>query len=75
MKRFIDMGDQITEGVRTFAWWDTITDRFETFLGSQKWESKESFTQDFECDYDCPPKLDRYLRLIPDDWKPMKEKG
>ena len=47
MIRFIDLGDQILEGTKEFAWWNTITDSFMEFCGVQAWESWEEFERDF----------------------------
>jgi hypothetical protein len=67
MYRFIDLGDQIIDGVREFAFFDTVTDNFLDFCGSQTFDSIADFKswaegsgQDFE----------RCLALIP-DWVPV----
>ena len=39
MIRFIDLGDQILEGTKHFAWFDTVTDTFETYNYEQIWET------------------------------------
>lgn len=66
MKRFIDLGNQTKNidydnGEREFAFYCTVTDRFESFSGNQTWESIESFTED----YDGKEDITRYLGLIP----------
>lgn len=50
MIRFIDLGDQILRGQKEFAWFDTITDTFETFSGDQTWVSWMNFVNDFTGD-------------------------
>jgi len=74
--RFIDLGDQILEGTREFAWWDTITDEFLEFSGDQAWETWKDFEFDFRSHFpttdqivkgDVPSKelLERFKRLFP----------
>lgn len=46
MIRFIDLGDQILEGERQFAWYDTVTDSFLEFSGNQVWSSWVEFCED-----------------------------
>ncbi len=58
MIRFINLGDQITDKNR-FAFYDTITDKFCEFNGSQSWDNVADFKKDFEGD-----DIDRYQRLI-----------
>lgn len=78
MIRFIDLGDQILEGQREFAWWDTISDTFEEFNTNQAWETWEEFEADYRYDadlYDHPPlgdtrPLERYKGLFPKKWPP-----
>ena len=78
MIRFIDLGDQILEGERRFAWFDTITDTFETYYDNQTWGSWEEFKKDFffhfpttgqiVAGYDPRERYERYKRLFPEDW-------
>jgi hypothetical protein len=68
MKRFIDLGNQtgnidIKEGEKEFAFYCTVLDCFESFGGSQTWETKDEFKDDYQGN-----ELDRYLKLIPDSW-------
>lgn len=66
MKRFIDIGTQTgnqEEGIKEFAFFDTITDTFEKHGLSMTWATKQEFIDDYE-----GTELDRYLRLIPDGW-------
>ena len=67
MIRFIDLGDQILEGMREFAWFDTVVDRFIEFNGTHVWDSWEDFESDAEGDED----MDRYERLF--QWKKSGE--
>lgn len=79
MIRFIDLGDQIVEGTREFAWWDTVTDTFLQFSGEQTWETWDQFETDFKFSFptteqivkgDVPTeeKLARFKRLFPEEW-------
>lgn len=70
MKRFIDLGNQTKNidfeaGEKEFAFYDTCTDKFEEFSGAQTWSSKQDFIDDFPHNGE----LERYLKLIPEDWK------
>ena len=73
MIRFIDLGDQILEGQKEFAWFDTVTDTFEEFNGNQAWETWEDFAEDYLVDEgkgmipDSRP-LRRYKGLFPSVW-------
>ena len=76
MIRFIDLGDQIFEGTREFAFFDTITDTFESFDHEQTWETWEDFETGFRLwqdrakilnPADLKP-LERYKRLFPKKW-------
>ena len=72
MIRFIDLGDQILEDTRQFAWFDTITDTFETFNGSEAWDDWQEFEEDYKVEPqenigDMRP-LERYKSLFPKEW-------
>jgi len=72
MIRFIDLGDQILEGTKSFAWFDTVIDKFETFNGCETWETWEKFEEDFKAEkfhYTSKP-LERYKRLF--QWGKVK---
>lgn len=64
MIRFIRIGDQIIDGANEFAFYDTTTDTFRNFSGISTWETVEEFIECYEGD-----ELDRYLNLIPKDWR------
>lgn len=67
MIRFIDLGKQIggtDDWPREFAFFNTITDRFETFGAEQVFESKK----DFELVDLYPEKRKRFIDMIPADW-------
>lgn len=54
MKRFIDLGSQITDNdqeLRQFAFFDTIGDYFETFDQEQVWSSWDEFLQCYNDHY------------------------
>lgn len=66
MKRFIDIGEQTgntDEGVLEFCFFDTASDVFEKFNGKSCFSSVKEFRECYDGD-----DLDRYLRLIPNDW-------
>ncbi len=61
MKRFVDLRQAgLDEEGFCFAWWDTVTDSFETHSGNQVWEFWEDFVGDFKGD-----NLERYEALRP----------
>ena len=74
MIRFIDLGDQILEGQREFAWFDTVTDTFEEVNGNQTWDTWEEFEEDYNADPNKHPldpefrPLSRYRGLFPKKW-------
>ena len=66
MIRFIDLRDQIIEGIDEFAWFDTVVDEFLNFADTQTWESWEDFVED----YNYAPttyEFDRFVHLFPKD--------
>jgi len=77
MIRFIDLGDQILEGTKHFAWWDTVTDTFETCNYEQAWETWLEFETAYRHDQAqvvitnlaVPRSLKRYKLLFPKDWR------
>lgn len=48
--KFIDLSNQILEGKKEFAFYNTTEHKFMQFSGSQTWETIEKFTQDFKAD-------------------------
>jgi hypothetical protein len=51
MIKFINLGSQIYPNdpeTNSFAFYDTLTDRFLTYGGVQAWDSWEDFEDDFE---------------------------
>jgi len=76
MIRFIDLGDQILEGTRQFAWFDTIVDRFDSFCDNQAWETWLEFETDFRhndkevaiANLGNLRPLERYKSLFPKKW-------
>lgn len=70
MKRFIDIGHQMyldDSEPKQFAFYCTVVDSFERFADEDVWET----ASDFERDYveDGGNELERYLGLIPDEFK------
>lgn len=75
MKRFIDIGEQTGnthEGIKEFAFFDTIIDEFEEFGGSCTWDTRENFISDYEEKNNGEP-IERYLGKIPSDWQTKEE--
>lgn len=76
MMRFIDLGDQILEGTREFAWFDTVTDTFERFDGEETWDTWNEFAKCFRHDeyklimanLQSTKPLGRYKALFPKEW-------
>lgn len=67
MKRFIDIGEQTGDqdlGVKEFAFFDTVTGKFESHSGSMTWATEEEFVDDYE-----GSEIERYLNIIPEDWE------
>ena len=58
MKRFVDLRDAEVGG--KFAWWDTVTDTFETHGGNMAWDDWIDFASSYK-----GAELDRYRRLVP----------
>lgn len=63
MVRFVNIGDQLTDGVNDFAFFDTCVSKFMEFGGEQVFESLEDFAL-FGSD---DPRYERCLGLIPKD--------
>lgn len=61
MIRFIDLTNQICDGASEFTFYDTTTDRFIEFSGSQTWSTVEDFKQDFK---GSDAELELYINLI-----------
>lgn len=70
MIRFIDLGEQICEGTREFAFFDTTTDTFMNFDGDQAFESwkefVESHTEWLRGSKGSRSPLDRFEHLCPE---------
>ena len=63
MIRFINLGHQLDiddELSPSFAFFDTVCDKFCEFSGEQVWRTVEDFLEGYDSD-----DVDRYLRLIP----------
>lgn len=65
MLRFINLSDQINEGEKEFAFYDTVTESFVTLSGSQTWASVEDFTKDYQDEQGSKHNYARMVRLIP----------
>lgn len=63
MIRFIDLSDQIIDGEKEFAFYDTVIDTFKIFSGCQTWDTIEDFKNDY-----VGEELERYLNKIPEDF-------
>ena len=82
MIRFIDLGTQLyayppyCREDYMFAWWNTVTDTFETHSYTQAWETWEEFEHDFHEDeayvyIEGIRDIERYRGLFPKDWPRM----
>ena len=60
MKRFVDIRHANICGAR-FAWYDTVTDIFETHSDETTWDTWDQFESDYEGD-----QLERYRGLTPE---------
>lgn len=70
MIRFCDLTGQIfplSDTDTSFAFYDTVRDKFCEVAGSQCWDDRESFIQDFTRDINNPFKddINRFLGKIP----------
>jgi hypothetical protein len=59
MIRFVYVGSQITSNKSTFAWFDTVIDRFLEFNNEQTWSSWDDFKNDYDGE-----EIDRFERLF-----------
>ncbi len=48
MKRIIKMDNQVTEGEKMFAIWDTVRDKFDEIGSEQSWESADELADAFD---------------------------
>lgn len=72
MIRYINLEGQIHNSnnkKQSFAFFDTITDKFCEFSGNQYWDSLDEFKEDYTGN-----DIDRFLNLIPKQysWKDVK---
>lgn len=65
MLRFINLSDQINEGEKEFAFYDTVKESFVTLSGSQTWASVDDFTKDYQDEQGSKHNYARMVRLIP----------
>lgn len=71
MIRFIDLKDQINEGEKEFAFFDTIIAEFLIIGNSQTFNSIDEFLECYK-DYEGYP-LERFLDLIPKNYGEPKQ--
>lgn len=66
MKRFINLGSQLylDDETKSFSFFCTIKNKFETFSGCQTWDSISEFKEDFDGE-----DIERYLSLITEETK------
>ncbi|OED34250.1 hypothetical protein AB832_07790 [Flavobacteriaceae bacterium (ex Bugula neritina AB1)] len=70
MIRYIYIGDQISKGGTSFAFFDTVTDSFVSFAEETVFESVEEFKHYYKLDSEAESKagskrgIDRYLSLL-----------
>jgi hypothetical protein len=72
MIRFVDLGHQLnvnaSEGLRYFAWYDTVCDHFLDFDGEQTFNTWSEFEPACPCDL-----VERLRCLFPAMWNPGVE--
>jgi len=68
MKRFINLQDQILQGMHEFAFYDTCTCEFETFNDSCTWESIYDFINDMREAGEPEDQIKRRIGLIPSNF-------
>jgi len=61
---FIDLGNQISPKVKKFAFFNTVSDKFEEFDGCQCFDSINEFRE-----YYTGNEFSRFLNLITKKWK------
>lgn len=62
--RFIDLGHQISEDDRFFAFYNTVPDEFIGVAGEYTWTSWDDFSEAYEADKgECPYPLERFRGL------------
>ncbi len=70
MKRFIDIGHQMyldDSEPKQFTFYCTVAGSFERFSDEDLWEKASDFEKDYLADGGT--ELERYLTLIPDEFK------
>lgn len=66
MLLFIDLTNQIAEGVFMFAWYDVARDMFVKVAGEHTWHSWESFALDYLVTSEKPRfPLEQFRQLFP----------
>ncbi len=68
MIRFLNLANQISEGINSFAFYDTVTDAIIEFGGENKFDDVEGFTKACLIDNENKHLIERCLKLIPDDF-------
>lgn len=69
MIRFCDLTNQINDDEKSFAFFDTVRDRFCEFSDSQVWSSTKDFIEDFNSSsQEIHKDVSRFLSLIPQDF-------
>lgn len=75
MIRFLDLqGQMYLDDIRTFTWYDTITNTFLEFAYSNYWHGWEEFEKDYHYEQkqgNIPElwPLERFVRLFPENWE------
>lgn len=69
MLRFIDLGNQINEDSKAFAFYNTVTDHFVDIGPNHVWESQAGFISDYRFYEENIRHLARFLSVIPEEWK------
>lgn len=60
----ISAEDEVTTGGYCFAWFDTVTEKFLEYCGTQVWETWNEFEQDWIEDVSHTPPIERFKTLF-----------
>lgn len=74
MIRYINLDNQVTDGEKEFAFFDTVTGNFLEFAGAQTWSDRKDFEDCFRNDPNSGRyRLGRFVSLIPGSLRRHKE--
>ncbi|HEX8556699.1 MAG TPA: hypothetical protein VF668_01280 [Pyrinomonadaceae bacterium] len=68
MFRFINLKNQIMDETPSFAFYDTVKDKFIELAGTQVWDSWGEFEEFYNLEAGNKPDLERLRRKVPLDY-------